>query len=70
MRPQPSRRRLDITALESRLGYHRQSIWRWYKAGNFPSPHYLAGERRWFEDEVEAWEDGQMAKRAAEKGVA
>jgi predicted DNA-binding transcriptional regulator AlpA len=70
MRIKPSRRRLDINAVEERTGYHRQSIWRFYTTGTFPKPHYLGAERRWYEDELELWENEQMARRAQEKGVA
>lgn len=66
----PSRRRLKIGGVEERTGVHRQTIWRWYRAGAFPRPHYLGSERVWFEDEIEAWEQRRMTERAAEKGVA
>ncbi|MDB4409321.1 AlpA family phage regulatory protein [Gammaproteobacteria bacterium] len=65
----PTRRRLKIAAVEERLGVHRQTIWRWTKAGVFPSPHFLGYERQWFEDEIEHWEVQQMTKRATEKRV-
>ena len=58
---QPTRNRLDINALEARLACHRQTIWRWYTARDFPRPHYLGQKRLWWEDEVEAWENKQMA---------
>lgn len=66
----PFRRRLKIKAVEERTGYHRQTIWRWYTAGEFPPPHYLGSERCWFEDEIEAWESQRMAQRAVDKGAA
>ena len=58
---QSTRNRLDINALESRLGCHRQTIWRWYTGRDFPRPHYLGQKRLWWEDEVEAWENKQMS---------
>ena len=66
----PSRRRLQIGGVEERTGVHRQTIWRWYKAGLFPPPHYLGRQRMWFEDEIEVWEEIQMSKRAIEKKAA
>lgn len=57
----PTRNRLDINALEARLGCHRQTIWRWYTSRDFPRPHYLGAKRLWWEDEVEAWENKQMS---------
>jgi predicted DNA-binding transcriptional regulator AlpA len=66
----PTRRRLKIAGVEERTGVHRQTIWRWYKVGLFPTPHYLGSERMWFEDEIETWEAERMAQRAAEKGAA
>ena len=66
----PKRRRLGITALEERLGYSRQSIWRFYTKGDFPIPHYLGQKRCWFEDEVEAWENKQMSDTLSNKAEA
>ena len=66
----PTRRRLKIGGIEERTGVHRQTIWRWYKAGLFPPPHYLGSERQWFEDEIISWENERMAQRAEEKGAA
>ena len=31
-------RRLKIGGVEQRAGVHRQTLWRWYKAGLFPRP--------------------------------
>jgi predicted DNA-binding transcriptional regulator AlpA len=56
----PNRIRLDIKAVETRLGCHRQTIWRWYTTRDFPKPHYLGQNRLWWEDEIEAWEEQQM----------
>ena len=58
-----SRRRFNITSLEKRLGCNRQTIWRWYKNGTFPKPHYLGQNRLWFEAEVEHWENERMLAR-------
>ena len=54
--------RLNIRMLEKRLCCTRQTIWRWYKSGKFPEPHYLGQNRLWFEAEVEIWEQEQMLK--------
>lgn len=63
----PGRRRLKIAALEERLGVHRQTIWRWCKAGLLPAPHYLGSERQWFEDEIENAEKLLMARRSGQR---
>ena len=68
--PEPKRRRLNIAGVEERTGVHRQTIWRWYKAGPFPPPHYLGQARLWFEDEIESWEEARMKERASEKASA
>jgi predicted DNA-binding transcriptional regulator AlpA len=58
--------RLGVAELEQRLNVDRSTIWRWYKAGRFPVPHFLVDNRRaWFLHEVEAWERDQMARPAA-----
>ena len=57
--------RLNIRMLAERLCCSIQTIWRWYKFGNFPKPHYLGQNRLWFEAEVEAWEQEQMLKTEA-----
>jgi len=65
----PTSIRLRIRDLETRLGCHRQTIWRWYTSGDFPKPHYLGQHRMWFEHDVEQWEQTQMAARASLKKV-
>ena len=62
VKAEQNRRRLNIRMLEERLCCNRQTIWRWYKKGRFPEPHYLGQNRLWFEAEVEAWEQEQMLK--------
>jgi predicted DNA-binding transcriptional regulator AlpA len=64
LRPEDAPRRIGIAELEQRLGRNRATIWRWYKAGNFPVPHYLGERRCWFEREIAAWEAAQMARPA------
>jgi predicted DNA-binding transcriptional regulator AlpA len=63
----PTRNRLDINALEDRLGCHRQTIWRWYTGRDFPRPHYLGAKRLWWEDEVELWENKQMSTDSSDE---
>lgn len=53
------RRRLNIRMVEERLCWHRQTIWRKYKAGKFPAPHFLGQNRVWWEHEIEQWEKEQ-----------
>jgi predicted DNA-binding transcriptional regulator AlpA len=57
-----NKKRLNIQMLEERLCFHRQTIWRKYKEGKFPKPHYLGQNRLWFEAEIELWEQEQMLK--------
>jgi predicted DNA-binding transcriptional regulator AlpA len=57
-------RRVGIAELEQRLGRDRVTIWRWYRAGKFPAPHYLGERRCWFAHELEAWEAAEMARPA------
>ncbi|WP_242352404.1 AlpA family transcriptional regulator [Anaeromyxobacter sp. SG64] len=61
----PGPRRLGIAEVEARLGVDRTTIWRWYRAGKFPAPHYLGERRSWFLGEIEAWEARRMAALAS-----
>ncbi|MHB8876153.1 MAG: helix-turn-helix transcriptional regulator [Myxococcaceae bacterium] len=54
--------RLGVRELETRLGIDRSTIWRWYKAGKFPEPHYLGDRRLWLLSEIEAFEAERMAR--------
>ena len=54
--------RLNARMLKKRLCCSGQTIYRWYKSGKFPEPHYLGQNRLWFEAEVEIWEQEQMLK--------
>jgi predicted DNA-binding transcriptional regulator AlpA len=60
----PTPRRIGIAEVERRLGVERTTIWRWYRAGKFPAPHYLGERRAWFLGEIEAWEAHRMAALA------
>jgi excisionase family DNA binding protein len=53
--------RIGIRELAARLGVDRSTIWRWYRSGRFPLPHFVGERRAWFRSEVEAWECSQMA---------
>lgn len=53
--------RLGISELERRLGFDRRTIRRWCDKGIFPRPHYIAGRRRWWVHDVEAWESEYLA---------
>ena len=54
--------RIGIADLSRRLGVDRSTIWRWYRAGRFPAPHYLGERRMWIIADVEAWERERMAR--------
>ncbi|MCP4286385.1 MAG: AlpA family transcriptional regulator [Gammaproteobacteria bacterium] len=58
------RKRLSISDLKKRYKVDGSTIYRWYKKGAFPEPHYLGRDRRWFEDVVDAWDQKQMAASA------
>ena len=60
-----ARVRLLIAALEQRTGYHRTTIWRKCRAGEFPAPHYIGERRAWWLDEIEGWEREQMSRPAS-----
>lgn len=60
----------DARLRERVLTVHRRglkaseiAIWRWYRAGRFPEPHFLGERRAWFLEEIEASE----AQRRAEQ---
>lgn len=57
-------RRVGIAYVEQRTNTTRSTIWRWYRAGRFPPPHYLGARRCWWLHEVEAWEAEQLARPA------
>lgn len=56
------RQRLGIADVERRLGRNRATLWRWYRNGLFPAPHFIGELRAWWLDEIEAWEAEQMSR--------
>lgn len=52
----PNATRLGIAQLQARLGVNRKTVGNWVRAGRLPRPHYVAGLRRWWLHEIEAWE--------------
>lgn len=59
--------RLTIQQLELRLGIHRRTFAKWYRKGTFPRPHYIRGLRRWWLDEIQAWEVEEEAAPKARR---
>lgn len=56
----PTDRVLRTAEVAKKLGVSRASLWRWHRAGHFPSPRVLGqGPTRpvhgWLESDVEAW---------------
>ena len=49
-------RRLNTKDIEALTGKHRATIWRWIKAGKFPQPQYINGQRSWREDAIAEWD--------------
>jgi len=70
----PTRSRSGIRDVCDRYQRTPQTIWTWYRDGNFPKPHYIAGVRYWFDDELDAYDDQQIQdyeerqKELADKG--
>ena len=60
----PERRRVGIAELERRLAMDRSTVWRWYRAGKFPAPHYIGVRRCWWLEEIEKWEREQLTRPA------
>lgn len=50
------RRRLGIKSVRERYQRSGVTIWTWYTKGEFPKPHYINGQRHWWEDELEAYD--------------
>ncbi len=59
--------RLGIADVEHRLSVDRSTIWRWYRAGKFPAPHYIGDRRCWSLQEIEQWEAEQIARPATSR---
>ena len=54
------RKRVGIAFLRQRYNRSDVSLWRWYRHGDFPKPHYLNGQRYWWLDELEAYESRRV----------
>jgi predicted DNA-binding transcriptional regulator AlpA len=54
-----------ISPVERATGRDRSTIWRWYRVGRFPEPHYIGDRRMWRRSEVEAWIRAQLARPAS-----
>jgi len=53
----PARRILRLPAVCERTGSTPTTIWRWERAGKFPSRVQLGGNSiGWFEDDVATWQ--------------
>ena len=52
------KRRYNTRDIEELLNKHRTTIWRWVKAGAFPEPQYINGQRSWSEDDLDEWLEG------------
>ncbi len=59
--------RLGIAQLEARLGVSRRTIATWTRQGKLPRPHYIAGLRRWWLSEIEAWERENVTDRSSKR---
>ena len=45
----------------------RATVYRWYRAGSFPEPHFIGNRRAWWLHEVAAWEESRVARPKAER---
>jgi prophage regulatory protein len=49
-----------IKTLTELTGLHRQTIWRYVKAGKFPKPTKIESRNAWYLRDVENWIDLKM----------
>jgi predicted DNA-binding transcriptional regulator AlpA len=67
MKQAPSpRRRVGIKAVRNRYNRSDVTIWTWYSKHNFPKPHYINGQRQWWEDELDDY-DAEHAQTYEER---
>lgn len=55
-------RRITIAEAERKTGLHRSTLWRKYRAGEFPTPTFIGERRSWLESEIDAWIAEQAAR--------
>jgi len=48
---------------EARLGVERSTIYPWYRANEFPVPHYLGERRASLLHEIMAWEKERLLQQ-------
>jgi predicted DNA-binding transcriptional regulator AlpA len=54
--PQGRESRVDINFVCDRFAVRALSIYRWYKVGTFPKPHYIVNKRVWYYGDILDWE--------------
>jgi len=62
------KRLLGIGEVEERLGVSRATVWRWYRAGRFPTPVYVGTRRAWRLETLEAWEAAEVSRPVGPDG--
>ena len=55
---------LFIDGVTNKTGRHRQTIWRWVKAGKFPKPQVIENRNAWLESVIDQWIDSKMGVQA------
>ncbi len=61
---------VTISEAERMTTLERTTIWRKYKAGEFPQPRYIGERRVWPKSEIEEWLKAEMSRpREARRGA-
>lgn len=55
--------RFSMRQVVERIGFDASTIARWCRQGIFPPPHYIAGRKRWWLHDIQAWEDRNVSDK-------
>lgn len=62
--------RCGLKGVEAITGLCISTIWRKYRKGSFPQPHYIGKRRMWLTAEVEAWVAAESERQATSEAKA